>query len=106
MSEPLRETVEDVQLMPAPFSVNYHPPSDEVWAGADIVFFETPDGGAMFSTGSINWFSSTLENDFDNDVATISRNVIKRFLDPAPFEINGPLGEDCAERQPLRPDYD
>lgn len=105
-AEPLKETIEDVQLMPLPLSISYHPPGEEVWAAADIVFFETPNGGAMFSTGSINWFSSTLDNNFENDVATISRNVIQRFLDPAPFEITGPVGEDSAERQPPHPDYD
>ncbi len=47
-----------------------------------------------------------LENEFDNDVATISRNVIERFLDPAAFEITGPLGADSAERTPPHPDYD
>lgn len=87
-SEPLKETVEDVQLQSLPLSVSYHPPIEDVWAGADMVFFETPKGGAMFSTGSINWFSSTLENDFNNDVAIISRNIIERFIDPAPFDIN------------------
>jgi N,N-dimethylformamidase len=60
----------------------------------------------MFSTGSINWFSSTLENNFDNDVATISRNVVERFLDPAPFEISGPIGANGGDRQPPHPDYD
>jgi N,N-dimethylformamidase len=92
--------------MPLPLSVHYHPPNEGVSAGSDIVFFETPNGGAMFSTSSNCWFSSTLENRFDNDVATISRNVIQRFLDPAPFEISGPIGADSGERQPPHPDYD
>ncbi|MDA9580679.1 LamG domain-containing protein [Luminiphilus sp.] len=105
-SEPLRETIEDVQMSPVPIAVSYHPSTADVWAAADVVFFETPNGGAMFSTGSINWFSSTLENEFDNDVATISRNVIERFLDPAAFEITGPLGADSDERTPPHPDYD
>ena len=87
-------------------SVSYQPAGEEVPGGADMVFFETPAGGAMFSTGSICWFSSTLENNFDNDVATISRNVIERFLDPAPFEITGEIGANGAERTPLHPDYD
>ena len=105
-AEPLKETIENVHLAPLPLSVSYQPPNDEVAGGADIVFFETPNGGAMFSTGSINWFSSTLENNFENDVATISRNVIERFLDPAPFEITRPIGVNGGERQPPHPDYD
>jgi len=102
----LRETIEDLRMSVLPLSVSYHPPIDDNLAGADIVFFETPNGGAMFSTGSINWFSSTPENNFDNDVATISRNVIERFLDPAPFEMDGPIGADSGERKPPHPDYD
>jgi N,N-dimethylformamidase len=105
-SEPLKETIENLHLSTLPLSVSYQPPLEEVPGGADMVFFETPNGGAMFSTGSICWFSSTLENNFDNDVATISRNVIERFLDQTPFEITGPIGADGSERTPVHPDYD
>ena len=54
---------------------------------ADITFFETEGGGAVFSTGSIAWSSALNWNDFDNNVAHITRNVIKRFADPQPFEM-------------------
>jgi N,N-dimethylformamidase len=53
---------------------------------ADIVFFETPKGGAVFSTGSIAWSSALAHNDYDNNVARITGNVLKRFLDPTPIE--------------------
>ena len=88
-AEPLKETIEYVHLSSLPLSVSYQPPKVEVSGGADMVFFETQNGGAVFSTGSIAWFSSTLENEFNNDVATISRNVIERFLDPSPFAGGG-----------------
>jgi N,N-dimethylformamidase len=52
---------------------------------ADMVFFETPHGGAVFSVGSIAWAGSLSHRNFDNTVARITRNVIKRFLDEAPF---------------------
>jgi N,N-dimethylformamidase len=54
---------------------------------ADMVFFETPEGGAVWSTGSIAWCASLAHNDYDNNVATITDNVLRRFADPAP--ING-----------------
>jgi len=54
-------------------------------ARADIVFFETPNGGAVWSTGSIAWPTSLSHNDFDNNVARITGNVLRRFLDPTPF---------------------
>jgi N,N-dimethylformamidase len=52
---------------------------------ADMVFFETLNGGAVFSTGSIAWAGSLAHDSYANNVARITRNVIRRFLDPTPF---------------------
>jgi N,N-dimethylformamidase len=52
---------------------------------ADLVFFETPGGGAVFSTGSIAWLGSLSWNGFDNNVAKLTGNVLRRFLAPDPF---------------------
>lgn len=52
---------------------------------ADLVFFETPAGGAVFSTGSIAWAGSLAHDGYRNDVSRITRNVLRRFLAPAPF---------------------
>ena len=49
---------------------------------ADLVFFETPDGGAVFSTGSIAWAGALAHDGYDNNVARITTNVVRRFLDP------------------------
>ncbi len=54
---------------------------------ADMVFFETPGGGAVFSTGSIAWSGSLANFGYDNNVAAISDNVLRRFTDPEPFAI-------------------
>ncbi|UCI31901.1 N,N-dimethylformamidase beta subunit family domain-containing protein [Mesorhizobium sp. B4-1-4] len=54
---------------------------------ADMVFFETGFGGAVFSTSSICWPSALPINGFDNDVATITTNVLKRFLKPEKFDL-------------------
>ncbi len=56
---------------------------------ADMVFFETPSGGAVFSTGSISYAGSLAHNGFDNDIARMTGNVLKRFLDETPFEYPG-----------------
>jgi N,N-dimethylformamidase len=53
---------------------------------ADMIFFETPAGGAVFSTGSISYAGSLSHNNFDNDIARITSNVLNRFLDETPFE--------------------
>ncbi|CAN5513102.1 large subunit of N,N-dimethylformamidase [soil metagenome] len=54
-------------------------------ARADLVFFETPEDGAVFSVGSIAWAGSLPWNGYDNNVSRITENVIRRFLDPSPF---------------------
>jgi N,N-dimethylformamidase len=52
----------------------------------EVVFFETPAGGAVFSTGSIAWAGSLSHLGYDNNVARITGNVLRRFLAPAPFD--------------------
>jgi N,N-dimethylformamidase len=56
-----------------------------------MVFFETQSGGAVFSTGSIAWAGSLSHNGYRNNVAQISRNVLRRFLDPTPFIVKDPV---------------
>ena len=47
---------------------------------ADMVYFETPAGGRVFSTGSITFCGSLLHNDGDNNISRIVANVLDRFL--------------------------
>jgi N,N-dimethylformamidase len=49
---------------------------------ADMVLFETAQGGAVFSVGSINWLGSLGWNGYDNNVARVTENVLRRFLEP------------------------
>jgi N,N-dimethylformamidase len=51
----------------------------------DMVFFETRQGGAVFSVSSMTWAGSLAHNGYDNNVSRITNNVLKRFLDPKPF---------------------
>ena len=75
--------------VPAPEETPFlHPalPGDEnPNVRAEMVFYEGPNGGAVFSTGSISWAASLPHHDYDNNVSQITRNVLDRFLDPAPF---------------------
>jgi N,N-dimethylformamidase len=57
---------------------------------ADIVFFEAPNGGAVFSTGSIAFVASLAHDGYRNPVSRLVRNALDRFLDPAPFELPPP----------------
>lgn len=46
---------------------------------ADMVYFEQPNGGAVFSVGSINWFAGLSHNGYDNNVSRVTENVLRRF---------------------------
>ncbi|MDQ0138084.1 N,N-dimethylformamidase [Neorhizobium galegae] len=50
---------------------------------ADMIYFPTANGGAVFSTGSIAWSCSLSHAGYQNNVSQITGNVLKRFLDPA-----------------------
>jgi N,N-dimethylformamidase len=50
-----------------------------------MVFFAIPDGGAVFSVGSMAWAGSLSHNGYQNNVSRITGNVLRRFLDPKPF---------------------
>ena len=54
---------------------------------ADLVFFETGNGGAVFSTGSIAWSGSLAWNNFENNIFRLTTNVLNRFKDEKPFEM-------------------
>ena len=52
---------------------------------ADMTFFETDHGGAVFSVGSIAWAGSLSHDGYDNNVSRVTANVLRRFDDPTPF---------------------
>ena len=52
---------------------------------ADMVFFETPQGGGVFSVSSISYAGSLAHNGYTNNVSRITENVVRRFLDPKPL---------------------
>jgi len=79
-------------------SDTYFPPPDEVHnmsalldgrqnprVRADMVLFPTPNGGAVFSVGSISWIGSLTWNGCANSVSRVTANVLRRFLDPRPL---------------------
>ena len=53
---------------------------------ADIVYFTTRNGGAMFSTSSIAWCGSLSWNHYENNVSKLMENVLTQFAkdEPAP----------------------
>jgi N,N-dimethylformamidase len=80
------------------FSDDYRLAPEESYGGregavdlrrSEMVFFETPGGGAVFSVGSINWFGALPYRGYDNNVSRITENVLKRFLSEMPFRAAG-----------------
>jgi len=67
--------------------VHRHPKKREDWSCADMVFFETPAGGAVFSVGSMTYVGALLVDGGDSTLSRITANVVRRFRDPAPFTM-------------------
>ena len=55
---------------------------------ADLVYFPTANGGAVFSTGSIAWVCALSHANYDNNVSRLTGNVLRRFLDERPLSIS------------------
>jgi N,N-dimethylformamidase len=51
---------------------------------ADLVLFFR-GAGAVFSVSSMAWCGALSHNDYDNEIAVITGNVLARFIDRAPF---------------------
>jgi N,N-dimethylformamidase len=63
------------------------PPDTRPAIRSDMVFFECPNGGAVFSVGSIAFAGALSHNDNRNNISRLTANVLRRFLDPTPFEM-------------------
>lgn len=56
-----------------------HGGEDDPDVRSDLVYYETPNNGEVFSVGSINWTSSLSYDDYENNVARITHNVLRKF---------------------------
>nr|WP_246523624.1 N,N-dimethylformamidase beta subunit family domain-containing protein [Neoroseomonas eburnea] len=72
---------------------------DHTWPGtredlirSDVTFFETPNGGAVFSVGSMNFIGALPVDGYANPTARLIENVVRRFADPAPFKLSDGAG--------------
>ncbi|MBT3910098.1 MAG: hypothetical protein HOF27_10525, partial [Rhodospirillaceae bacterium] len=46
---------------------------------SDMVYFDCPGGGAVFSVGSITFCGALPVNDFNNNISRILENVVRGF---------------------------
>ena len=51
----------------------------------DMVYFTTPQDGAVFSPSSIAWGQALPCKNFDNPVSRIMGNVLRAFMQPGPL---------------------
>ncbi len=47
---------------------------------SDLIYFDTSSGGAVFAVGSVNWIGSIASNNYDNNIAQMTRNALHGFL--------------------------
>jgi len=52
---------------------------------ADMIYYKTPNDGALFAPGSLAWCGSLSHNNYKNNVSKIMENAIKGFLKPGPL---------------------
>ena len=52
---------------------------------SDLVYFEGPNGGGVFSVGSIAWCGSLSHTNYNNNVSRITKNVLDRFSSDVPM---------------------
>jgi N,N-dimethylformamidase len=62
-----------------------HPKPQQDWSCADMLFFETASGGAVFSVGSMTYAGSLPIQGGHSVLGRLTANVVRRFMDPTPF---------------------
>ncbi|GIN98141.1 large subunit of N,N-dimethylformamidase [Siminovitchia terrae] len=55
---------------------------------ADMVYYPTPNGGAVFSTSSISYCGSLSHNNYDNNISKLTENVLKKFISDEPLPMS------------------
>lgn len=64
----------------------------------DMIFFNTPNHGAVFAAGSIAWSQALPCHGGENNVATIMRNLLNAFIKDDPLPGSAYTGEEKAWR--------
>ena len=70
-----------------------HPLAQQDWSCADMTFFETASGGALFSVGSMTYAGSLMIDNGNSLLGRLTANVVRRFVDPTPFILPASLTE-------------
>ena len=49
---------------------------------ADMIYYKTPNDGALFAPGSLAWCGSLSHDNYNNNVSKLTENVLRGFLKP------------------------
>jgi len=62
---------------------------------ADLTYYTTPNGGAVFSTSSIAFCGSLSHNNYENNISRLTKNVLDRLCldEPAPAALEAPAAK-------------
>jgi len=52
---------------------------------ADMIYYKTPNDGAVFAPGSLSWCGSLSHNNYENNVSRILENTLRGFLKDGPL---------------------
>jgi N,N-dimethylformamidase len=63
-----------------------------------MVYFETANGGAVFSVGSIAYCGSLSADNYNSSASRVTENVLRRFLSPEPLLQGGAPGAGAYQR--------
>jgi N,N-dimethylformamidase len=58
---------------------------------ADMVYYPTRNGGAVFSVSSIAYCGSLSHNNYNNNISTITQNVLDKFSSIAKYRERDPI---------------
>lgn len=73
-TDAFQRTVEDLQDIDG-----HQGGADSPLVRADMTYFEGPNGGGVFSVGSISWCGSLSHNGYDNNISRVTGNVLRKF---------------------------
>lgn len=59
--------------------------ADNPLVRGDVTLVQYPNGGAVFSAASMVWSGGFFNNNYENDMTTITENVLDRFSSGAPL---------------------
>jgi N,N-dimethylformamidase len=68
---------------------------------SDMVLTALESGGGVFSVGSIAYTAALSHNGYQNNIARLTGNVLRRFREPAPLFVPDPQRSEVEEQEPV-----